>query len=74
MSRSGGNWRKLAETRFWASIAVGKYSQTPGSGRRAELMVIGVSLAEIAEIPKTNPARVSCRPSEISETSKPAIE
>jgi hypothetical protein len=69
MSQSGGNQRKLAETRFGSPIAVRKYSQAQGSGRRAELSAIGKTLAEIAEIPTTSPARVSCRSSETSETS-----
>jgi hypothetical protein len=73
MSRSGGNRRKLAETRFWPPIAVRKYSWVPGSGRRAELFAIGVPLAEIAETPTTSPARVWHRPAETSETSKPVI-
>ena len=73
MSRSGGNRRKLAETLFGGPIAVRKYSQAPGSGRRAELLAIGVSLAETAETPTRSRTRVSCRSSETSETSETSI-
>ena len=45
--------QKLAEIRFWGPIAVRKYSQAQGSGRCAELLAIGVSLAETAETPTT---------------------
>jgi hypothetical protein len=36
--------------------------------RRAELSAIGKTLAGIAEIPATRPARVSCPPSETSKS------
>jgi hypothetical protein len=68
--------RKPAETGgnpFGGPIAVRKYSQAQGSGRRAELLAIGVSLAETAETPTTSPTGVWRRPSETSETSKPVI-
>ena len=68
--------QKLAEIRFWGPIAVRKYSQAQGSGRCAELLAIGVSLAETAETPTTSPTKVSRRPSETSqtsETSKPVL-
>jgi hypothetical protein len=47
--------RKLAETLLGGRIAVGKYSRAQESGRRAELLAIGGSLAEIAETPSTSP-------------------
>jgi hypothetical protein len=62
--------RKPAETPFRAPTAVRKYSQAQGSGRRVELSAIGKTLAEIAETPAAGPTRVSCRPSETSETSE----
>ena len=58
--------RKPAETggnSFVGPIAVRKYSQAPGSGRRAELLATGVSLAETAETPSTSPIGVWRRPS-----------
>jgi hypothetical protein len=58
MVRSGGNRRKLAETCFGDPIAVRKYSRAHGSCRRAELLAIGISLAETAQTPTTNPTGV----------------
>jgi hypothetical protein len=72
MSRSGGNRRKLAETLLGAPIAVRKYSQAPGSGRRTEMMAIGISLAETAETTTTSPIGV-WRRSSLSEAEGPAL-
>jgi hypothetical protein len=53
--------RKPAEALFWTPIAVRKYSYVPRSGRRADLLAIGISLAEIAEIPVTAPGAGSAQ-------------